>query len=211
MQRKKEETIIIEPDKTALLLLHWQNDVALPSYKHAGDIAKQLSAAHTIENTQAVLKASRDKGIFVVYVNASHRPSFPELPKNSAPIYKNVAANQAHIRGSKGCEVIKQLKPQDDEIIVYNFNPSGFYYTDLDLILRNRGITDLVLSGIRTNWVVETTARDGSCLGYFIITLKDCCNSITAEMHNWPMVNILPRLGAVMDSKAYIAALKNSR
>jgi nicotinamidase-related amidase len=212
MQWKKEATMIIEPDKTALLLLHWQNDIVLSGYsKHAAIMAERLMASHTIEHAQAVLKASRDKGILVVYVNASHRPGFPELPKTRAPIFENVAANKDHIRGSKGSEVIEQLKPRDDDLIVYNYNPSSFYYTDLDLLLRNRGITHLVLSGITTNWVVETTARDGACMGYFIITLKDCCNSSTDEMHNWPLVNILPRLGAVIDSKAYIAALQGDR
>jgi nicotinamidase-related amidase len=209
MQKKNESAVIIEPAKTALLLLHWQNDIVLPDYKYAGIIPERIAAAHTIEHTQAVLKASREKGILVVYVNASHRPGYPELPANSAPIFKNVAAGSAHIRGTKGSEVIDQLKPRDNEIIVYNYNPSGFYYTDLDLILRNKGITSLVLSGIATNWAVETTARDGACIGYFIITLKDCCNSSTDEMHNWPLVNILPRLGAVIDSKAYIAALQS--
>jgi nicotinamidase-related amidase len=63
------------------------------------------------------------------------------------------------------------------------------------------------LSGIATNWAVETTARDGACIGYFIITLKDCCNSGTEEMHIWPLVNILPALGAVIDSVTFIASL----
>jgi nicotinamidase-related amidase len=210
MQPKNEATVTIDPAKTALLLLHWQNDIVVPGYQHAGNNPERLAAAHTIEHTQAVLKASREKGILVVYVNAGHRPGYPEVPANPAPIFKNVAASKAHIRGTKGNEVIDQLKPRDDEIIVYNFSPSSFYYTDLDLILRNRGITHLVLSGIATNWAVETTARDGACMGYFIITLKDCCNSLSDEMHNWPLVNILPRLGAVIDSEAYIAALQRN-
>jgi nicotinamidase-related amidase len=210
MQQKNEATVTIEPARTALLLLHWQNDIVVSGYKHAGNNPERLAAAHTIEHTQAVLKASREKGILVVYVNAAHRPGYPEVPASPAPIFKNVAANKAHIRGTKGVEVIDQLKPLDDEIIVYNYNPSSFYYTELDIILRNKGITHLVLSGIATNWVVETTARDGACMGYFIITLKDCCNSSTDEMHNWPLVNILPRLGAVIDSNAYIAALRSN-
>jgi nicotinamidase-related amidase len=200
--------LIIEPAKTALLLLHWQKDIATPEFKHSRNMPERLAAARTIEHTQAVLKASRERGVLVVFVNAAHRPGYPEIPANRAPIFQNVASGGAHIRGSRDAEVIDQLAPGDNEIIIYNFNPSAFCYTELDLILRNKGITNLVLSGLSTNWVVETTARHGACIGYFIYTLQDCCNSHSDEMHNWPMINILPRLGAVIDSAAYIEALK---
>jgi ureidoacrylate peracid hydrolase len=208
VQHNNETALTIDSSKTALLLLHWQNDIAVKDFEHSGNNPERLAVAHTIEHTQAVLKASREKGVLVVYVNASHRLGYPELPAKRAPVFKNVAASGAHIRGSLGAEVIDQLKPLDAEVIVYNYNPSAFCYTDLDLILRNKGITDLVLSGLSTNWAVETTARHGACLGYFIYTLKDCCNSSSDEMHNWPLINILPKLGAVIDSEAYIAALK---
>jgi nicotinamidase-related amidase len=205
------ETIMtIDPRKAALLLLHWQKDIATPEFKHSRNMPERLAAAHTIEHTQAVLKASRENGVLIVFVNAAHRPGYPEIPANRAPIFKNVAAGGAHIRGSRNAEVIDQLEPKNDEIIVYNYSPSAFCYTDLDLILRNKGITDLALSGLSTNWAVETTARHGVCLGYFIYTLEDCCNSHSDEMHNWPMINIFPRLGAVIDSTAYITALQSN-
>jgi nicotinamidase-related amidase len=201
-------TPVIEPVKTALLLLHWQKDIATAGFKHSRNMPERLAAMNTIKHTMEVLKASRENGILVVYVNASHRPGFPELPAKRAPMFMNVAASGAHIRGSRGAEVVDELKPLENEIIVDNYNPSAFCYTDLDLILRNKGITDLVLSGLSTNWVIETTARHGACLGYYIYTLSDCCNSSSDEMHNWPLTNILPRLGAVIDSTAYISALK---
>jgi nicotinamidase-related amidase len=207
-ENENSNDLIIEPKRTALLLLHWQKDIATPEFKHSRNMPERLAATHTIEHTQAVLEASRANGVLVAYVNASHRPGYPELPTNRAPIFKNVASGGAHIRGSRDAEVIDQLWPAENEIIIDNFNPSAFCYTDLDLILRNKGITDLVLSGLSTNWAVETTARHGACLGYFIYTLDDCCNSHSDEMHNWPMVNILPRLGAVINSATYINALK---
>ena len=206
---ENETALVIEPAKTALLLLHWQKDIADPEFKHSRNMPERLAAEHTIEHTQEALKASRKNGVLVVYVNASHRPGYPELPANQAPIFKNVASGGAHIRGSRDAEVIDQLEPVDNEIIVYNYNPSAFCYTDLDLILRNKGITNLVLSGLSTNWAVETTARHGACLGYFIYTLEDCCKSITDEMHDWTIKNILSFFGFVIDSQIYIDALNN--
>jgi nicotinamidase-related amidase len=208
MEKKNEAAITIDPAKTALLLLHWQNDVASPDSKIAGDMLGRLAAAHTIEHTQAVLKATREKGMLVIFVNAGHRPGYPEMAAKPHPLAVHLAEAGVFIRGSWGAEVIDQLKPLDNEIVVYNYSSSGFCNTELDLILRNKGITDLVLTGLATNWIVESTARDGANRGYFIYTLKDCCNSLNDEMHNWTLTNILPFLGVVLDSEAYIAALQ---
>ena len=209
MEQKKGTAVIIEPAKTALLLMHWTNDIAAPGGKRAHDMPQRLKETHTLEHTKAVLEASRRKGVLIVYVNASHRPGYPEIPPKRAPLFRDVAASEPHIRGTWGNQVIDELKPLDTEIIVHNYSPSSFCFTDLDLILRNKGITDLVLSGLTTNWVVETTAREALCRGYFIYTLKDCCLGKNDEMHNWAFENILPVLGVVLDSKDYIAALQS--
>jgi nicotinamidase-related amidase len=203
-----EATLTIDPAKTALLMLHWQKDTVDPASKIAGDMPQRVEAAHVIENTQAVLKASRAKGIPVIYVNANHRPGYPEIGVRPYPLASHLAEAGVLIRGSWGAEVVDPLKPLDGDIIVDNYSSSGFCYTDLDLILHNKGVVNLVLSGIATNWVVESTARDGANRGYFVYTLKDCCASLTDEMHNWTLTNILPSLGAVLDSKDYMAALQ---
>jgi nicotinamidase-related amidase len=207
MQNSNEAALTIDPAKTALILLHWQNDIASPGFKHARNHPERLAAAHTLEHAQAVLEASREKGVLVVYVNGGHRPGYPDVGNRRVPMFQSVVGDSSCIRGSKGAEVVDRLKPQEGDIIVFNYSPDGFCYTDLDLILRNKGITDLVLSGFSTNWAVETTAREGASRGYFVYTLEDCCNSTTDEMHNWSITNILPRLGAVIDSKAYLVAL----
>jgi nicotinamidase-related amidase len=208
MEKKNKTVLTIDTAKTALLMLHWQNDVVAPGGKIASDMLERLAAAHTIEHTQAVLEATREKGMLVIFVNGSHRPGYPEMAAKPNPLAAHLVEAGVLIRGRWGAEVIDQLKPLDNEIVVYNYSSSGFCNTELDLILRNKGITDIVLSGFATNWVVESTARDGANRGYFIYTLKDCCNSLNDEMHNWTLTNILPVLGVVLDSKAYIAALQ---
>ncbi|HEY78692.1 MAG TPA: cysteine hydrolase [Dehalococcoidia bacterium] len=207
METKNEVVITIDPAKTALLMLHWQKDTADPASRISGYLPQRLKAAHIIENTQAVLKASREKGIPVIYVNANHRPGYPEVGPRPYPLANHLAGAGVLVRGSWGAEVIESLRPVAGDIIVDNYSSSGFCYTDLDLILHNKGVTDIVLSGIATNWAVESTARDGANRGYFVYTLKDCCASLTDEMHNWTLTNILPSLGAVLSAEEYIAAL----
>ena len=207
MVQKSDGAIAINPPKTALLLLHWQNDLAMPSGRLSRDMPQRLAADHTIDHVQAVLKVSREKGMLVVYVNASHRPGYPEVPPKQSSLSSGIAEAGGLIRGSWGAEVIDQLKPLAEDIIIYNYSSSAFAYTELDLILRNKGITDLVLTGLVTNWVVESTARDATNRGYNIYTLSDCCQGVNEEMHKWSLSNILSAIGSVIDSRSYIAFL----
>ena len=208
MQNNTE--IAIDPRKTALLLLHWQNDIASPAGKNAKDMPERLKAAGIIEHTQAVLDASRKKEMLVVFVNAAHRPGYPEMPVKCSPMSTMLAELGVMIKGTWGAGVIDELKPLDNEIVVDNSSTSGFCYTDLDLILRNKGITDIVLSGLATNFVVESTARDGFNRGYCVHTLEDCCMSLNEEMHNWSITNILPFIGWVINSKTYVDTINRA-
>lgn len=210
MGQKSDRAITISPPKTALLLLHWQNDLAMPSGKLSRDMPQRLAADHTIDHVQAVLKVSREKGMLVVYVNASHRPGYPEVTLKSSSLSSGIAKVGGLMRGSWGAEVIDQLKPLAEDIIIYNYSSSAFAYTDLDLILRNKEITDLVLTGLVTNWVVESTARDATNRGYNVYTLSDCCQGVTEEMHRWSLSNILSAIGSVIDSRSYITSLRGA-
>lgn len=198
----------IDPGRTALLLLHWQNELVKQGGLLSLPLSNILTASGTVENVQAVLQASRNKGVFVVYVNAAHRPGYPEIAGNPAPLAASLVDMQAFIKGTWGAEVIEELKPLEEEIEIINFSTSAFAYTELDLLLRNRGITTVVLTGLVTNWVVESTARDAFNRGYFVCTLNDCCSSPNEEAHAYCLKNTLPMLGAVCDSKSYIEALE---
>jgi nicotinamidase-related amidase len=199
--------LTIDPAKTALLLLHWQNDLVSPKGKFAGDLPKLIEAAQNIENTQAVLKASREKGVFVIYVVLSYRPGYPEFPADIGGIAGHVKEAKAFLRGSWGAEPIDQLKPLENEPVVFNSSSDAFCYTDLELIFRNRGIKNLVITGMCTNFVVESTARGALNRCYSACVLEDCCNSFNRGMHDWAIKNILPSFATISNSKAYIEAL----
>ena len=208
---KGKEELIIDTDRTALLLLHWQNELAHPDGKLSDPIFKIIKKAGTIEKTQQVLKAGRNSSMFIAYVNAAHRPGYPEMPASPSPMSEGLKTAKAFLKGTWGAEIIDELKPLENEIIVINPAMSGFIYSDLELLLRNRGISRIVLTGIATNWVIESTARDAFNRGYSVYTLSDCCNSPIEEAHNYCIRNTLPILGSVIDSKSFIKALKKNR
>lgn len=203
--------LTIDPANTALMLLHWQNDLVSPKGKFAGELPKLIAEANNIENTMAALKASREKGVMVIYVVLSYRPGYPEFPPNIGGIAGHVKEAKAFLKGSWGAEPIDQLKPLENEPIVYNSSSDAFCYTDLELILRNRGIKNLVLTGMCTNFVVESTARESLNRCFSVKVLADCCNSFTRELHNLGIKNILPSFAMITNSKAYIKALGASK
>ena len=205
----KPAEITIDPAKTALLLLHFQNDLMTPGGKFVRNLPERVKAAHNVEHTQAVLKASREKGMLIVHVRAAWRPGVPEFGPKTVPLIHHVVEAKAVTDGTWGAEVIDELKPAGEDVVVINTSTSAFCNNDLDMILRNNGITDVVLTGMVTNFVVESTCREAINRGYFAYILKDCINSWSDDFHNWPLNNILPNLAILSESKAYISALKD--
>ena len=103
--------------------------------------------------------------------------------------------------------VPEELAPGPDDIVVINFDSSAFSHTDLDCILRAKGVKSLYLAGIATNWVVESTTRYGAELGYDITVLADCCQGFSDELHDFAIANTLPYYATVSRSEEFLAAL----
>ncbi|MBL7213150.1 MAG: cysteine hydrolase [Desulfobacteraceae bacterium] len=198
----------INASKSALLILHYQNGLV----RHDGIFAfsgtpGQVEKHNCLEKTAGVLKASRGASILVVYVNIAYRPGFPELKKPTYPLIESIQERGAFLRGSRDAEVPEELKPEEGDITVINFDSSVFSHTDLDCILRAKDIKQLFLAGIATNWIVESTTRYGAELGYDITVLEDCCQGFTDELHNFAIKETLPFYATIMKSQDFIAAL----
>jgi nicotinamidase-related amidase len=199
--------LVLDPLKTALVLIHWQKEIAAPGGRNSEDMPGRLLAMGTIDRTQAVLSATRKNGMLVVYINGVHRPGYPELAARTVPLAKMLIERGSMQQGTPGVEVIDELEPVESDIVIDNYSPSAFCSTCLDPILRSKGITNIVLTGIATHVAIESTAREGFNLGYTVYTLEDCCTSTTQEIHDWTIKNILAFFGFVIDAESYIAAI----
>jgi nicotinamidase-related amidase len=199
----------IDPSYAALLVLHYQNGLV----RHEGVFAfsgtpMQVERHGCLEKTAAALAASRTAGLTVIYVNIEFRPGFPELKKPTYPLIESIQERNAFLRGSWDAGVPDELKPESSDIIVINFDSSAFSHTDLDGILRAKGVRNLFLAGIATNWVVESTTRYGAELGYDITVLEDCCQGFSDELHDFAIKNTLPYYATIMSSSDFISALR---
>jgi nicotinamidase-related amidase len=106
----------------------------------------------------------------------------------------------------KNPDEIKPILSKD--YIVDNWGTDGFMYSDLELILRARMITDVVAVGVATDWVINSTVRHGQEIGFNMIVVEDCCQTFSEEMHQHQVTHILPQLAsAVVKLDEYLAAL----
>lgn len=197
----------IDPSLSALLVLHYQNGLTSPDGVFAfSGTPGQVEKHKCLEKTAAVLKAGRAAGMPVIYVNIEYRPGFPELKKPTYPLIESIQERGAFLRGTWDAANPDELKPEEGDIIVSNFDSSAFSHTDLDCILRARGTKQLYLAGIATNWVVESTTRYGAELGYDVSVIEDCCQGFTDELHDFAMKETLPYYATIMKSTEFIAS-----
>lgn len=188
----RPEPLEIDPAKTAVIVIDMQNAYASPGgyLDLAGfDIS---GAARVIENTKGVLEVARRAGVQVIYFQNGWDPDYVEAGGPGSPnFHKSNAlktmrarpelAGTLLARGSWDYELVDDLKPQPGDICLHKTRYSGFFNSQLDSVLRSRGIRNLVFVGIATNVCVESTLRDGFFLEYFGIVLEDATHQAGPE------------------------------
>ena len=197
----------IEKAKTALLVMDFQNDLVDPTGKFAASGGPaQVQEKKVLENTAKAIASARSKGVPVIHVAVVYRKGYPEA-NVSAPLFAGVKESGALMEGTWGAEFHPTVKPQDGEVVVVKRGVSAFAGTDLDIVLKAKGIHQLVLTGFATNFVVEGTARDAVDRGYAAIVLKDCCASFSGEMHRFALEAVLPQLAVVSTMDDFVQTL----
>jgi len=201
-------TLSIDRQRTALLCLHLQNDIVdeKGALALAGFGAAKMVAKHDVLPKTARLQgAAREAGIKVFHVAVRFRPDYSDAPKSSALLRACIDASSL-IEGTWGAGFPPSVAPQPNDVVVVNKATGAFTTSDL----RNRlssEINTLLLAGVATNFVVESTAREGSDLGYEVIVVRDCCTANSEEAHQAALNTSLPHLATIADSDEVIAAL----
>ena len=189
---------------SAFLVLHFQNGVAHPDGVWGKYLFPQVEKNGSVGNARRALETARQRGMLVIYVNIAWRPGFPELPDDTCGLLKEAKDNNECLVGSWGADVIDELKPDGNEIIVINFGSDSFEATDLDLILRNRGIRNVTVVGQCIEHVVATTVKRAVNMGYSATVLKDCTSGFTDQNYD-AMVEILPLYADLITADEFVA------
>lgn len=174
-----------------------------------------------IEPIKALLALCRDLGYHVIHTREGHRPDLSDLPANKRWRSKQIGAGigdagpkgRILIRGEEGWDIIPELYPLDGEPIIDKPGKGSFYATDLDMVLKTRGIRNLILTGITTDVCVFTTMREANDRGYECIMLTDCTGATDMNNHE-ATFNMIKMQGGVFgtfsDSQHVATALRSA-
>ena len=185
-----------ETARTAVLSMDYQ----------AGIVSIYAKDRETVlTRAQSVLKGARSFGMAVIHVRVAFRPGCPEISTRNLLLgaIRTSVQHQQLFQGATGA-IHSAVAPEGDDIVVSKSRVSAFSGTDLEVILRAKEITTLVMFGIATSGVVLSTLLEAADRDYRLVVIGDCCVDLDQEMHAFLVEKLFPRQAAVVSASDFL-------
>jgi ureidoacrylate peracid hydrolase len=209
VQQAEEGTFMsIDPSTTAVVLIEYQNDFTTDGGVLHEAVSAVMDKTDMLTNTKRVVDKARTAGATVMYAPITFAEGYNELSSHPYGILKGVVDGNAFVKDSWGAAIVDELAPEAGDILIEGKRGlDTFASTNLDFILRSKGIKTLVLGGFLTNCCVESTMRSGYENGYQVITLSDCVAATSVEEHDNALRYDYPMFSQPMTSTEFIEAV----
>ena len=202
------DTLQLDPAATALVLIEYQNEFTTEGGILHGAVVPVMDKTGMLPKTVALVDAARAAGVTIMHAPITFAPGYGELSRHPYGILKGVVDGNAFIKGTWGAAIVDALTPAEGDIVIEGKRGlDTFASTNLDFILRSKGIETVILAGFLTNCCVESTMRTAYEDGYRVITLTDCTAATSAEEHDNAIAYDYPMFSLPMEAARITAAL----
>lgn len=198
----------IDRSSSAVVLIEFQNDFTSEGGALHGAVEDVMTKTDMLANTQRVLAAARAAGVTVMHAPITFAKGYGELTAHPYGILKGVVDGQCFVKDSWGAAMVDELTPTDGDIVIEGKRGlDTFASTNLDFILRSKGITTVALAGFLTNCCVESTMRTAYENGYKVLTLTDCMAATSMDAHDNAIAFDFPMFSEPTGSAAFVDQL----
>jgi ureidoacrylate peracid hydrolase len=185
----------IDPHRAALLFVDVQNYTARRDGGEYAGLGEREIEEHfgfffrtmhetVLPNMQSLQAGCRKGGIEVLYTGIE------SLTRDGRDRNLDYKISRLHVpRGSPDAQVLAEIAPVEDEIVIPKTSSSVFISTNIDYVLRNLGVRSLIIAGILTDQCIDSAVRDACDLGYLVTVPTDACATLSAERHQWSLRN----------------------
>ena len=202
------ETLRLDPAKTAVVLIEYQNEFTTDGGVLHDAVAPVMEKTGMLDKTVALVEAARAAGVTIMHAPITFAPGYGELSRHPYGILKGVVDGNAFVKGTWGAAIVDRLAPAEGDIVIEGKRGlDTFASTNLDFILRSKGIETVILGGFLTNCCVESTMRSAYENGYRVITLTDCTAATSPEEHDNAIAYDFPMFSIPVESARVVEAL----
>lgn len=196
----------MNPETTAVLFIEYQNDFVSEGGAQHDVVVEVMRSTDMLTNSRALLDAARQAGLVVLHAPIKFADGYPEMSTEPYGVLAGIKAANAFREGSWGANFAEAMFPTQGEIVVEGKRGLDcFASTNLDFILRQRGIKTLAISGFLTNCCVESTMRSAYERGYQVVTVIDCCATVGEEEQRVAVSRDFPMFSLPMTHTAFLA------